>query len=242
MVLTTGVTQLDTAPARALPPSGASQAPAITNPRQWLLPGADELFRGIYTRAGTGDSEVLAICSAIAGEGKTTISLGLGATIAQDFPERRVLVVETDFQKPVLAADFGLGSSPGLIDCLLDGQPLQTSYRPTFLNNLHLLPAGGPTSNPGRALRSIRMATAIDAMRETHDVVILDVPAVLVNSDALLLTDLADGAIFVVHAGVTPASLVDKAIEQLDQGKLRGVVLNGAQSAIPGWLRRLCGL
>src|SRR5262245_18307431 len=53
--------------------------------RDWLFPGADELFRSIYTSAGTGANEVLAVSSAIAGEGMTTLSLGLGLTIAQDY-------------------------------------------------------------------------------------------------------------------------------------------------------------
>jgi Mrp family chromosome partitioning ATPase len=86
------------------------------------------------------------------------------------------------------------------------------------------------------------MAMAVDAMRTTHDVVILDVPAVLGNSDSVLLTDLADGVLFVVRAGVTPAALVDKALEDIDAGRLRGLVLNGAHSSIPKWLRRLLGL
>src|SRR5438094_7332903 len=80
----------------ALRPSGPHTPLAAEAPRQWLVPGADELFRGIYTRAGIGASEVIAITSAIAGEGKTAISLGLGVTLAQDCPERRVLMVETD--------------------------------------------------------------------------------------------------------------------------------------------------
>src|SRR6185436_15825172 len=66
--------------------------------RDWLFAGADELFRNLYTRAGIGfTSEVMAVSSAIAGEGKTTVSLGLAVTVAQDYPERRVLLVETDF-------------------------------------------------------------------------------------------------------------------------------------------------
>src|SRR3954467_4452519 len=86
--------------------------------RDWLFGGADELFRGLYTRAGIGfTSEVLAVSSAIAGEGKTTVSLGLAVTVAQDYPERRVCLVETDFQRPTLADDFGVESSPGLVDC-----------------------------------------------------------------------------------------------------------------------------
>jgi Mrp family chromosome partitioning ATPase len=68
------------------------------------------------------------------------------------------------------------------------------------------------------------------------------VPAMLGNSDAVLLTDLADGVLFVVRAGVTPASVVSKALEDVDDGRLRGLILNGQQSSIPRWLRRILGV
>jgi len=212
-------------------------------PREWLFPGADEVFRNIYTRAGTGfTSEVLAVCSAIAGEGKTTISLGLAVTIAQDFPESRVLLVETDYHRPALAKDFEMEATPGLVDCIVSGEPFQVACRATFLENFHVVPVGGASPVPGRPLRSSRIAGVIDAMRQSYDMVILDLPPILVNSDAVLLTDLADGAIVVVRSGVTPLNLVNKAVEQLEESKMRGIVLNGTRSAVPGWLQRLVGM
>ena len=211
--------------------------------QDWLFRDGDELFRGIYTRAGTGfAAEVLAVCSALAGEGKTTVAVGLAVTIAQDFPDRRVLLVETDLQRPVLADDFGIHASPGLGDCLTKKVPLLTAVRPTFLENLHIVPAGAATSGPGRLLRSSHMASIVDAMRQSYDVVILDLPAILANSDAILLTDLADGVICVVRAGITPVAMANRAVEQIEPGKLRGVVINGTDSAIPGWVRRLAGM
>jgi succinoglycan biosynthesis transport protein ExoP len=217
--------------------------PADEPARDWLLTGADELFRGLYTRAGVGFSpEVLIVSSAIAGEGKTTISLGLAATMAQDFPERRIVLVETDFQKPALASDFDVDAKPGLVECLTSASTLELALRGTYLDNLHLLPVGGPAPGRGRYLRSSNMATVIDTLRQTYDLVVIDAPAILVNSDAVMLTDLADGTIFVVRSGVTPQSMINRAFEQIDEQKLRGVVLNGSRTAIPGWLRRLCGL
>ncbi len=210
---------------------------------EWLFKDCDELFRGIYTRAGTGfAAEVLAVCSAVVGEGKTTVSVGLAVSIAQDFPDRRVLLVETDLQRPILADDFGIQSSPGLLDCLVNKEPLLAAVRPTFLANLHIVPAGVAASGRGRPLRSSHMAAVVDAMRQSYDVVILDLPAILANSDASLLTDLADGVICVVRAGITPVAMVNRAVEQIDPSKLRGVVINGTDSAIPGWLRRLAGI
>jgi len=210
--------------------------------RDWLLTGSDELFRGIYARCSIKPSESIAITSAIAGEGKTTLALGLAITMAQDFPGRRVLLVEADLERPVLADDFGVEPSPGLTEYLLNGAGLQTGFRTTHLPNLHLVPAGERGMAAGRLVRSGEMAMALEMMKRTYDLVVLDGPAILVNSDALALTNLADGTIFVVRAGVTPMPMVDRAIEQIDEARLRGVVLNGEQSSIPGWLRRLFGL
>jgi capsular exopolysaccharide synthesis family protein len=219
------------------------QAFSTEAPREWTFTGSDEVFRSIYTRAGTGfGREVIAVCSAIDGEGKTTVAMGLAIALAQDFPSRRVLLVETDLQRPVLADDFATEAAPGLVDCLVYGAPLQDACRGTFLDNLHIVPAGQPISVSGRPLRSSQMAAVVDHMREMYDVVILDVPAVLSNSDAALLTDLADGVVWVVRAGVTAQPLVSRGLEQIEEMKVRGMVLNGTRSSAPNWLRRIIGI
>jgi capsular exopolysaccharide synthesis family protein len=208
-----------------------------------VFPQVEEVFRAIYTRVGAGfRAEVIAICSAIAGEGKTTVGVGMAVALAQDFPEQRVLLVETDLQRPVLAEDFNVEAAPGLVDCLVDRMPLLSACRPTFLDNLHIVPAGHADGVRGRPLRSSSMATLIETMRENYDIVILDLPAILVNSDAILLTDLVDGIVCVVRAGVTPTALVNRAVEQLEQSKFRGTVLNGTKTAVPGWVRRVTGI
>src|SRR3954453_2728433 len=175
-----------------------------SGPRKPFLPEAEELFRGIYTRAGLNASGVVAVTSAIAGEGKTTVALGLAVMVAQDFPERRVLLPEADLRHPVLAADFDVEESPGLAEALEGISPVGIGYRETFLPNLRLLPAGEPTPNPSRLLRSSRFAAVLAATRENHDLVIVDAPALLVSSDAALVTDQADGVVMVVRSGVTP--------------------------------------
>lgn len=223
----------------------ASRTPAVAADNQVELqyPGTDEVFRGIYTRAALGFApEVIGVCSAISGEGKTTVGLGLAVTLAQDFPDKRIVLVETEQDRPVLADDFAVEAAPGLLECIVDDEPVQNALRPTFLNNLHVMPVGGPLQRPGRPLRSPRVAAVVDQLRQSYDVVILDLPALLVNSDAVLLMDLADGAVWVVRSGVTPMALVHKALDQVDDSKVRGVVLNGTASATPGWLRRLCGI
>jgi capsular exopolysaccharide synthesis family protein len=204
-----------------------------------LIPGADELFRSLYTGFDVAGGTSIAVCSAISGEGKTTISLGLAVTIAQDLPDRRVVVVETDLWRPVLAADFGLDPDPGLVDCLLDRQPLESALRPTALDNLTLLTAGTIATSAQRLLRSSRMPELISALRRTHDIVIVDTPATLAHSEVGLISRMVEDVIFVVRTGVTPESALATALGRLQGSKVRGIVVNDDRSSVPQPVRRL---
>ncbi len=220
--------------------SRPAERPAFA-PAEPLLLGADEFFRGIYTRLGSSLDGCLAISSAIGGEGKSTIALGLATTIAQDFPERRVAVLEVDIRRPRLAAGLYLPVAPGLAECLRDGSPIQAAYRETRIPNLTLIPAGQPVPHVSRLLRSSAMAAAVERLRQDHAVVLLDLPALLGTSDAQEVAGLADGVLLVVRAGVTPGDAVDAAIDAVGEEQVVGVVLNDARSSVPAWLRRLLG-
>src|SRR4051812_31494938 len=83
---------------RLIPPDPRG-GQAYGSQRKPIFPEAEELFRGIYTRAGLTAPGVIAVTSAIGGEGKTTVALGLAVVVAQDFPERRVLLAEADLRQ-----------------------------------------------------------------------------------------------------------------------------------------------
>jgi len=225
-----------TAARRATPPRAT---PA--DGRGWIVPGAEELFRSLYTGFELAAGASIAICSAVSGEGKTTISLGLASAIAHDLADRRVVVVETDLWRPVLAADFGIDPSPGLVDCLLDRQPLSTALRTTALDNLSLLVAGGPVASPQRLLRSARMPELVATLRRTHDVVILDTPAALAHSEVGLLSRMVEEVVVVVRTGITPQADLAKALARLPD-TIRGIIVNDARSSVPTGIRQLMRL
>jgi Mrp family chromosome partitioning ATPase len=230
-------------PAEGAVPS-APTMPVLTEAayRDWLLPGVEDLFRNVYTRACPAPHDTIAICSALSGEGRTTVSLGLAVTIASDHIERSVVLVEADVLNPALATDFELPPQPGFAECVTGESPLVAACRPTFLENLFILPAGGPVRSPGRLLHSHGVVALMRELRETFDVVIVDVPAVLTTSAATGLANQADGVLLVVRAGVTPAHLVSQALSHFGQQMVRGVVLNATHSRIPRWLRAILGL
>lgn len=210
--------------------------------RGWLIPGADELFRSLYTGFEVTSGASFAVCSALSGEGKTTITVGLALTIAQDLPDRRVVIVETDLWKPVLASDFGIEPTPGLVDCLLDRVPVGATLRPTSLDNLSLVVAGNGAASAQRLLRSARMPQIVEELRRTHDVVVLDTPATLAHSEVALLARMVDEVIFVVRTGVTPEKSMTSALARIHGATVRGIVINDARSSVPTALRRLVRL
>jgi capsular exopolysaccharide synthesis family protein len=210
--------------------------------RAWPIGGANELFRSLYTGFDTGPGTSVAICSAVQGEGKTTMALGLAIAIAQDRPDRRVVVIETDLWRAVLAKDFSMAPAPGLVDVLLDRQSLASALRATTLDNLSLLVAGSDIASPQRLLRSSRMPEVLDALRRSHDVVIMDTPAALAHSEVGLLTRMVEEVIFVVRTGVTPSRELGTALSRIQGANLRGIVVNDARSAVPRPVRRIVGL
>jgi capsular exopolysaccharide synthesis family protein len=219
-----------------LPTADASTATAIA--RDWVLPGAQEMYRSIYSRIEIETAKTIAVCSAVSGEGKTTVSLGLATAIAQDFPGRRILIVETDFERPQLAEDFALPTAPGFSE-YLESLPLLHRYcRATLLTNLHLMPAGGHVDRPSQLLRSGELPAALDLLSEDHDLVVVDVPAILASSDAELIANSTTASILVVRSGMTPVSLVADAATRL-KDNLRGLVLNDVEFATPAFLRRM---
>jgi Mrp family chromosome partitioning ATPase len=163
----------------------------------------------------------------------------VAVAIAQDLPDRRIVVVETDLWRAVLAKDFGLPPAPGLVDVLLDRTTIAGALRPTALDNLSLLVAGSPAASPQRLLRSGRMPEVLDALRRTHDVVIVDTPAVLAHSEVALLTKMVEEVVFIVRTGVTPARELSTALSRLQGANVRGIVVNDARSSVPSTVRRL---
>jgi receptor protein-tyrosine kinase len=208
--------------------------------RDWLLPETRELYRSIYTRAGVGALRALAVTSAVPSEGKTTTALGIATAYAQDFPLDRVVVVECDVRRATLAADFGFIGTRGFVDYLTKPASGVDPCQSTLLDNLHLLPVGGPVDNASRLFRSTCLPEALAALAADHALVILDVPPILGSSDAQLLCAAAGAALLIARTGMTPTDQVRRAVDVLGDA-LRGVVLNGTSSAVPSLFRHLAG-
>ncbi len=201
-----------------------------------------EQYRLLYTRvmhatAGMPQT-VLAISSAIEGEGKTTTSLNFALTAARDFG-RQTLLIEGDFKNPSFHRYLELNTSVSLMDVLLNQADLASSLVNFGHPNLAVLPFGHSAKNSATILSSQEFANILTRLRERYELILIDSPPILSLPDMPIIEQLVDAILLVVRAEMTPKDAVTMGIHSLATQKLLGIIFNGVQSSTSSYYRRV---
>jgi capsular exopolysaccharide synthesis family protein len=170
------------------------------------------------------------ITSTIPEEGKSVISANLAVTLARRKPQR-VLLLEGDLRRPVLARDFGLPNLAGLSECLQGEAKVTTNIYRLEGAGLWFLPAGTPPENPLELMQSGRLSELLEQLTAWFDWIIIDSPPILPLADTSVWARIADGILLVAREGTTEKRQLKRGLEALNQPKLLGVVLNGSTNA-----------
>lgn len=174
---------------------------------------------------------VLLVTSGSPAEGKSTISLNLAAALAQ--LQKKVLLVEGDMRRPVLAKRLRLPASGGLSTFLSDQsqnvQPEQVPDHPY----LYAMQAGPVPPYPSELLGAAPLQDILDRLREEFDFIVIDSPPILPVTDVQSLMPYVDATVLVTRSGRTTRLGLQRAYKMLvphvknpDQPAI-GVVLNG---------------
>ncbi|MGQ9865508.1 MAG: GumC family protein [Pseudanabaenaceae cyanobacterium] len=171
--------------------------------------------------------QAIAITSAVAGEGKSTVASNLATVMAQ--LGRKVLLVDADMRRPTQAKGWGVKGSPGLSN-LLVGDAVWEDCVQGVMDNLTLLPSGTLPPDPVAILDSHRMAALLEQWQLIYDCVILDTPPVLAVLDGVLLGRLADGMVVVARPGTVNLRNAQRVKAVLAQARITvlGMVINDA--------------
>ena len=170
--------------------------------------------------------QVMLVTSAAAGEGKTVTALNLASTLAE--AGRRVLLVDIDLRHPGCHELLGVPLRPGLSNYLDGSTDLARLLRQIASPRLSFISAGPRPANPAELVGSERMRTALQALREQYDFIVLDSPPVLPVTDAVLLARAADTVLLVLKGHAAPSDRVRRARDQLALvgARLAGIVVN----------------
>ena len=169
------------------------------------------------------------VTSTIPEEGKSLVSANLAGVLAKR--KEKVLLIEGDLRRPVLARQFGLGRLAGLAEWLQSGtQPMSNIYH-LIGPGIWFLPAGAPPANPLELMQSGRLSTLMSRLATQFDWIVVDSPPLLPLADTTVWARLTDGSLLVAREGKTEKAALQRGLEALKKSDLLGVVLNGCTNS-----------
>ena len=166
------------------------------------------------------------VTSSVPNEGKTAVAVNVALAQAQG---KRVLLIDADLRRPSIGEALKLDAGkPGLTDLLSGSASFQECLHRIDDTSLYVITSGPVPPNPLELILSKRFESLITALSRTCDMLIIDSPPVHLVSDALVLSKMATGVMFVVKADSTPYPLVRRCIRALHEvdAKLFGITLN----------------
>lgn len=214
-------------------PFGRSQtlSPSIANIVQWqpFRESMDLLYQNIQLISASHSLKSLVITSALAGEGKSTLVLGLAISAAR--LHQRVLLIDADLRRPTLHLLLNLPNDRGLSTFLTSDAPLPKQLPGQAENvrsNISLITAGPPPADPAKLLSSHRMKEIVATFEQSYDLVLIDAPPVLGMVDTMLTAACCDGVVMVGRIDRVTRAELTQATNMLNQLNVIGVVANGS--------------
>ncbi|WP_298445062.1 polysaccharide biosynthesis tyrosine autokinase [uncultured Ferrimonas sp.] len=171
-------------------------------------------------------AKLICITSTVPGEGKSTSSYNFSLALSQ---LEKVLLIEADLRKPVLAGSLQLPSyQPGLSNLIAATHSSNDCVYSVPDTNLDVMVAGTPVSNPLEVLASPQFKSQLELLSQKYDRIIIDTAPVDVVSDALVVSRLVQSTIYVVKFGKARRELIRRSLTRLFavHAKIDGIVLN----------------
>jgi Mrp family chromosome partitioning ATPase len=171
------------------------------------------------------------VSSVVPEGGCSFVSMNLAATIAFDQAKTSMLV-EANMNAPILhklMRLLGREDSKGLLEYL--EQPelgVEQIVNPSGVPRMRTIPLGQHNNLGSEYFTSARYQQLMLDIKSRYDnrYIVVDGPAMSYSADAKILSDICDFTVLVVpYGGVTPGVL-DSTIDEIDERKLAGIVIN----------------
>ncbi|MBC3789117.1 GumC family protein [Spirosoma utsteinense] len=181
-----------------------------------------------FLRSDPDTPQVVLFTSSISGEGKSFISLNLGASLAM--VDNRTVILEMDMRKPKLHQSLHMENNRGLSNYLIGEATLDELLQPIpGYENYFIITAGPLPPNPAELLSSPRLGKLFAELKERFDYVLVDSPPVGLVTDSQLIAPHADATLFLVRHDHTPKNsikMVDVMFKEQRFQRL-SIILNG---------------
>lgn len=200
---------------------------SMTDPKSPVTEAFRTLRTNIQFSSIDKEIKTLIVTSSSPTEGKSTISINLASIIAQN--DKKVLLIDCDLRKPRVHENIGLANMEGLTNVLMGDKDLyDVVHEYEDVSNFYILTSGPIPPNPAELLGSRRMKEFLDNIKDDFDMIILDSPPIGLVTDSAVLSNIADGLLYVIAVGQTDIEVIKAGKELLYKAKANiiGVVLN----------------
>jgi len=185
----------------------------------------DMIYHNLQVSHNSLPFKSLMLTSALPGEGKTTLAIGLGASAAN--MHQKVLVIDGNLRSSQLHKVLSIHNDWGLSLLLLDD--IKTQF-PNYVQPIHplidVLTAGPQPDNAVSLLTSGKFQELLEVLDGIYDLVIIDACSLLDGVEARIMASVSNSIVMVGKIGqLTPDQLI-QAREILSDFNLIGIVSN----------------
>jgi Mrp family chromosome partitioning ATPase len=178
--------------------------------------------------------QFLAVTSATPGCGKTVTACNLALSIAR-LPERAVMLVDMDLQKPKVSEYLGLNRQQGLLSILEGHTSLLAEVVQASIGRNRLLVLPGEICHSGASdwMASQMMSTLLQAIKRDFRsrIVIFDLPPILAGDDVISILPQMDAVLLVAGVGTTSVADIKECQKHIKGTPVVRVVVNKVTEA-----------
>lgn len=172
--------------------------------------------------------KTIAVTSTMNEEGKTVTALNLATLYAQG--GEKTLVIDLDLRKPKVHRGFKIANVNGISDIITKNLDITECIK-EINPHLHILNSGTKLAYPSEFLLSDKVRDLVSKLKKDYDKIIIDTPPVHLVTDASIISNYADGVVFVIASRTTKTEVIKQSLKTLkDNGAyIIGTVLTRVQ-------------
>ncbi|WP_395647906.1 GumC family protein [Terricaulis sp.] len=233
--LLTSIPLLNAPRLRKLPSTERHPAGFVAAKPMSAFAEAIRMLRAKIAHAGYSQNvRVVAMTSALPGEGKSSTALSLARVAA--LSGRKVILVDCDLRRRSLNHLLCIEPTAGVLQVLHGEVNWRNVAGRDEPSGAHVLPAAGDAATAEDVFSTEAMRTLLRELSDAYELVILDCAPVLTLAEVRDLAAMADGVVLVARRNKTARAAVQTAINELraTNATILGVAFNGVDVTAPG--------
>ena len=171
--------------------------PVLKRPYSAITESFRDLRTTLQFLLQDSNKNIIAIHSAIRGEGKSFVSVNLASILAMS--GKKVLLIEGDFRNPHLFRALDLKNENGLSDFLIHGSSLNDILKKSAIEGLSFISAGLMAPRLSEMVSAERVNQLLAVAKQQFDYILIDNAPFKMVADAKIFASQSDINLFVLR-------------------------------------------